>query len=86
MGTKKQRYNGQTDDWEAGTMELWDVYNYDRTKSGRTMVRGDKMEGGAYHLVVHACIFNSRGEMLIQQRQPFKQGWSNMWDITVERS
>ena len=21
--------------------------------------------------------------MLIQQRQPFKQGWSNMWDITV---
>lgn len=64
-------------------MELWDVYNYDRTKSGRTMVRGDKMEGGAYHLVVHACIFNSRGEMLIQQRQPFKQGWSNMWDITV---
>ena len=21
--------------------------------------------------------------MLIQQRQPFKEGWSNMWDITV---
>jgi len=21
--------------------------------------------------------------MLIQQRQPFKSGWSNMWDITV---
>jgi isopentenyldiphosphate isomerase len=26
--------------------------------------------------------FNSKGEMLIQQRQPFKQGWHNLWDIT----
>lgn len=64
-------------------MELWDVYNRDKTKSDKTMVRGEKFEKGAYHLVVHACIFNSKGEMLIQQRQPFKSGWSNMWDITV---
>lgn len=64
-------------------MELWDVYNIDRTKSNKTMVRGDKFENGSYHLVVHACIFNARGEMLIQQRQPFKSGWPNMWDITV---
>lgn len=64
-------------------MELWDVYRSDRTKSGKTMVRGDQFESGAYHLVVHACIFNAKGEMLIQQRQPFKSGWPDMWDITV---
>lgn len=64
-------------------MELWDVYNRDKTKSDKTMARGNIFEKGAYHLVVHACIFNSKGEMLIQQRQPFKSGWSNMWDITV---
>ncbi len=64
-------------------MELWDIYNIDRTKSGKTMVRGEPFQKGNYHLVVHACIFNSKGEMLIQQRQPFKAGWSNMWDITV---
>lgn len=64
-------------------MELWDVYNRDRTKLSKTMVRGDKFESGSYHLVVHACIFNSKGEMLIQQRQPFKSGWPNMWDIIV---
>lgn len=64
-------------------MELWDVYNRDKTKSGKTMARGEKIEKGDYRLVVHACIFNSKGEMLIQQRQPFKSGWSNMWDITV---
>lgn len=64
-------------------MELWDVYNADRTKSGKTMVRGDRFESNSYHLVVHACIFSSNGEMLIQQRQPFKAGWPDMWDITV---
>ena len=28
-------------------------------------------------------LFDPEGRMLIQQRQPFKEGWSNMWDITV---
>lgn len=47
------------------------------------MVRGEEFEPGDYHMIVHVCIFNAKGEMLIQQRQPFKQGWSNMWDVTV---
>lgn len=64
-------------------MELWDVYNIDKIKTGKTMVRGSEFQKGDYHLVVHACIFNAKGEMLIQQRQPFKEGWPNMWDITV---
>lgn len=64
-------------------MELWDVYHSDRTKTNKTMIRGDEFKNDSYHLVVHACIFNSKDEMLIQQRQPFKSGWSNMWDITV---
>lgn len=64
-------------------MELWDVYREDRTKTGKTMKRGDFFKTGDYHLIVHACIFNSNDEMLIQQRQPFKTGWPNMWDLTV---
>lgn len=64
-------------------MELWDLYDVNRTKINKTMFRGDPFEKGTYHLVVHVCIFNSKGEMLIQQRQPFKEGWPNMWDITV---
>ena len=64
-------------------MELWDLYDENRIKLGRTMVRGDKQPEGTHRIVVHACIFNSVGEMLIQQRQPFKSGWSNMWDVTV---
>lgn len=64
-------------------MELWDLYDENRIKLGRTMIRGDRQPDGVYRIVVHACIFNSKGEMLIQQRQPFKSGWSNMWDVTV---
>ncbi|MCR1877281.1 NUDIX domain-containing protein [Paraclostridium bifermentans] len=64
-------------------MEIWDLYDKDRIKTGETMVRGSKFKENTYHLVVHVCIFNLEGKMLIQQRQPFKDVWPNMWDITV---
>lgn len=63
-------------------MEKWDVYDKDRNKIEKQITRGDAMEPNELHVVVHVCIFNSKGQMLIQQRQPFKQGWSNLWDIT----
>lgn len=64
-------------------MELWDVYDENRVKTGRTIIRGEEMQQGDYHMVVHVCIFGSDGKMLIQQRQPFKEGWSGKWDVTV---
>jgi len=64
-------------------MEIWDLYNENREKTGKTMVRGESVPDGYYRMVVHVVIFNDRGEMLIQKRQPFKSGWSGMWDITV---
>lgn len=66
--------------------ELWDLYTKDREKTGRLHRRGDQMKDGEYHLVVHVCIFNSKNELLIQQRQPFKDGWPNMWDLTAAGS
>lgn len=64
-------------------MEIWDLYDKDRVKTEETMVRGSSFKENTYHLVVHVCIFNLEGQMLIQQRQPFKDGWPDMWDITV---
>lgn len=64
-------------------MELWDVYDRNRTFKGKTMIRGNEIRKDDYHLVVHVCIFNSKGEMLIQKRQSFKEGWPGMWDVTV---
>lgn len=64
-------------------MEIWDYYRADRSLTGTTGVRGEPLPKGCYHLVVHVCIFNTRGEMLIQQRQKDKQGWPNLWDVSV---
>lgn len=64
-------------------MELWDLYQEERIKADKTMIRGEAQPDGVFRQVVHICIFNEKGEMLIQQRQPFKKGWSNMWDVTV---
>ena len=64
-------------------MEIFDLYTDERVKTERKMVRGEPVPEGFYRLVVHVCIFDLQGRMLIQQRQPFKKGWSNMWDVSV---
>ena len=64
-------------------MEIFDLYTKDRIKTDKTMVRGTEVPKSYYRLVVHACIFNSEGKMLIQQRQPFKSHWPDMWDLSV---
>lgn len=62
--------------------EHWDAYDIDRNLTGRTVARGEKGAPGDMHLVIHVCIFNSKGEMLIQQRQPWKN-WGEYWDVSV---
>lgn len=63
--------------------EIWDIYDNQRIKTGRTMIRSHQFEDGDLHLVVHLCIFNINGELLIQQRQMDKEDFPNMWDISV---
>ena len=64
-------------------MEIFDLYDEFRRPTGETMVRGTPTPEGRYRLVIHVCIFNSKGEMLIQQRQPFKKKWGGLWDLTA---
>ena len=64
-------------------MEYWDIYDIDRMKTGKIVQRQQGLAIGEYHLVVRGCIVDANGEMLIQQRQPFKQGFPNLWDITI---
>ena len=66
--------------------EQWDLYTKDREKTGKLHRRGGPVPEGSYRLAVHVCIFNSKNELLVQQRQPFKKGWPNMWDVSVGRS
>lgn len=64
-------------------MEHLDLYDKDRVRTGKSIPRGTAIPDGKYRLIIHVCIFNSKNQLLIQQRQPFKRGWSNLWDITV---
>ena len=64
-------------------MEAWDLYTQDRVKTGQTMLRGDPVPEGLFHLQVYVCIFNEQGEMLIQQRQSTKRWYAGLWDYSV---
>lgn len=70
------------------TMELWEIYDIDRQKTGRLAQRknGCPLPAGDYHLVVHICLFNQKGQLLIQQRQLHKAGYPGLWDVTAAGS
>lgn len=63
-------------------MELFDLFDDDRKPLGKTIVRGEACKEGENRMVVHVVIFNSKGEMLIQQRQSTKKHWPSLWDIS----
>ncbi len=67
---------------EDEAMELWDLYDRNLVKTGEIIERGKPLPEDRYHMVVHVAIFSTDGKMLIQQRQPFKAGWPDMWDLT----
>lgn len=66
-------------------MELLDTYFSQHQKAGRTVDRNNckSMPTGEYLMVVHLCVFNSRGEMLIQKRQLHKDRYPGMWDLSA---
>ena len=45
-------------------MELWDLYDKNRQKTGLTMRRGDPVPEGYYRAVVHISLFDSEGNVL----------------------
>jgi 8-oxo-dGTP pyrophosphatase MutT (NUDIX family) len=49
-------------------MELWDIYDRNRNKTGKTIKRGERLQKDEFHLIVHIWIKNSNNEFLIQQR------------------
>lgn len=64
-------------------METWDLYDLDRIKTGVQMIRGEACPPGHYHIVVHVCLFNEAGQMLIQERQLDKARWPGKWDFSA---
>ena len=63
-------------------MEIWDLYDENRNKTGETAIRGDKQPEGRYHLVVDALFLNSKGETLLQRRAREKDIMPDIWSVT----
>ncbi|QQK08879.1 NUDIX hydrolase [Miniphocaeibacter halophilus] len=63
-------------------METWDIYDKNRNIIGETGT-DCKIGCDQYHLAVHVCIFNFKGEMLIQKRQAFMKIRAGLWDLTA---
>lgn len=64
-------------------MELVDLYDENRLPLGRTAERGGPKGPGEYRMVVHVCVFDRRGRLLVQRRAPEKFIWPNLWDVSV---
>lgn len=62
-------------------MEILDIYDKYRQKTGRTYLRKDKIPNGGLRLIIHILIFNDKGELLIQQRAEDKK-MGGLWDIS----
>lgn len=64
-------------------MEFLDIYDAQGRPTGRIIERDGKVESGERLLIVHVCLFNSKGEMLIQKRQDSKDRYPGCWDVSA---
>lgn len=61
--------------------EVWDLYDINKNKTGKTHIRGERLEKGEYHIVINAWIINSKKEVILTKRHPCKN-FPNMWECT----
>lgn len=66
--------------------EEWDVLSVSRELLGETVQSDEELKQNEYRLVVGACIFNSKNQLLIQKRQSDKKSWPDYWDISAAGS
>ena len=62
-------------------MELWDAYDRDGNKTGETLVRGEPVPEGRYHLVSCIVVRHMDGDFLLMRRAPEKKHYPNIWEI-----
>lgn len=64
-------------------MELWDIYDENKQRTGRTMQRNDwNMKEGDYHLTVLGVIMRPDGKFLITQRVMTKSWAPGWWEVS----
>ena len=64
-------------------MELVDLYDENRLPLGKTGERRGVRHPGEYQMIVHVCVFNRKGQLLIQRRSGEKLLWAGLWDVSA---
>ena len=70
-----------SDRMEEKPMELWDAYNEKGERTGGTLVRGETIPDGLYHMVCCVLVRHVDGDFLLMQRAPEKDNFPNIWEI-----
>lgn len=64
-------------------MELWDIYDSNKQRTGRTMRRNDwNMKEGEYHLTVLGVLMRPDGRFLITKRVETKAWAPGWWEVS----
>lgn len=64
-------------------MELWDAYDVRFNKiAGKTLVRGEPIPQGLYHLVCDVIVKHTDGAWLLMRRDPRKH-YGGLWEATA---
>ena len=64
-------------------MEIWDAYDRDFNKiEGATLVRGEPIPEGMYHLVCDILVRHADGDYLLMRRDPRKHR-GGLWEATA---
>ena len=64
-------------------MELWDAYDAQGKRIGETLVRGEPIPDGRYHMVCEALVRHADGEYLLMQRDERKKAYPGYWEATA---
>lgn len=64
-------------------MELWDAYTVDGKRTGGTLVRGEPIPAGLYHLVCEVLVRHRDGSYLAMKRWHKKEGFPGWWETTA---
>lgn len=62
-------------------IELWDLYDADRTPLFQTIQRGLPHPEGTYHIVVSVWVINAEGRLLLTQRDLSKEQFPGLWEM-----
>ena len=63
-------------------MEKWDLLDEKGHPLGKTLIRGENLQAGQYHRVVHIWIVDHQRRMLIQKRAENVQWMPGVWAVT----